>query len=341
MKYILLFFTLSCLSFSLPAYAKGHGGHGGGHSGGHSGSHGGSHSGIHAVGGHSNGNSHFSSSGIRHTTSRAAITRSTSPSTIAAHHARSMRPMTAQRANTAPMVGAAAGSRGGAGTANPPENYNSGYSGYYYNPYYSYYPYYYSPVFYDPYYSPFMFYYGFMYTPNYYPGSAPMYTNSDNNEQLSKEPMDGYVVFFNDTLSGAVTVDKRAISLETIDSGRNYDYRFHQKDQGLQYVTVYNEDDKQLNLVRLKEEPKKLLRVIHTGKLNIYDSRRGFIYKPADIDVKTLTVSYNGEVASLHSNSVNDTKEWLTQYVNQAYGLNLDPNKFNWTELLIYIDKLD
>ena len=336
----------------MPSYATAHGGGHGGHSGGgHASSHSG---GTHSSGvTHSNGSSNHASgiNNTRHTSTRSVITRSTSPSVITAHHARSVRPMVVKGTTKAPVAGATAGH--GSGTT---ENNNSVYPGfynntsnnrssyndpYYYSYYYPYYSYYYAPFFYDPYYSPFMLCFGFMYSPSYYPGNSPAYANNQNNEQLNHEPMDGFVVFYNDTLSGAVTVAKRSISLETTDSGRNYDYKFHQKDQGVQYVTVYNEDDKQLSLVRLKDEPKKLWRVIHTGKLNIYDDRRGFIYKPGDIDVKSLTVSYNGETASLHSNSVNDTKEWLTEYVNRAYGSSLDPKKFNWNELLIYIDKLD
>ena len=343
MKPILLFFALSCFAFTTPSFAKGHGGgHGGGHSsGGHS--HAATHSGFqqnNAKTTKTTGNNRAAN----RTATKAIITRSTSASVIAANHGRS-------GSHSITVSGpATAAARGGEGSVNNPSyiNYNA-YTGYYYtgyyNPaYYGYYnnPYYGNPYFYDPYYSMYSFGFGYMYAPNYYyPASSPNYANSSNEDQLSRQPMDGFVVFYNDTLSGAVTVGSRAISMETTDSGKDYDYRFHEKDPGLQYVTVYNEDDKQLNLVRLKGDTKKLWRVIHTGKLNIYDSRRGFIYKPEDIDLKSLTISYNGEVSSLHSSSVSATKEWLTQYINQAYNLNLDPKKFSWNELLIYVDKLD
>ncbi len=339
MKQILLFFTLPCLLLAGSSFAKGHGGgHGGGHSGG-----GHTHTAPHPGGQQGNARSSGSSfSGHRsaaHTSPKAIITRSTSPSKIAANHGHQF---ASGPATATPRTGSGANNTTTSYTtpAYFENNTNGYYGGYYGNPYaYNYY--YATPMFYDPYYSPFMFGFGYMYSPNYYPVNSPMYASPTNDDQITKEPMDGFVVFYNDTLSGAVTVARRAISMETTDSGKDYDYHFHEKDPGLQCVTVYNEDNKQLNLVRLRGNTKKLWRVIHTGKLNIYDGRRGFIYKPEDVDLKTLTISYNAEITSINSSSVQETKQWLTGYVNQVYNLNLDPKKFTWKELLIYVDKLD
>ena len=340
MKQILFFFTLPCLLLAYPSFAKGHGGgHGGGHSGGghaHAATHAAPHSGSQQGNTRSSGSSFSGHRATAHTSSKAIITRSTSPSVIAANHGHRF---ATGLATAVPRTGSVANNTTASSYTTPAsfENYNNGY----YGSSYSYYPYYASPVFYDPYYSPFMFGFGFMYSPNYYPANSPRYAGSSNDDQISKEPMDGFVVFYDDTISGAVTVARRAVSMETTDSGKDYDYHFREKDPGLQYVAVYNEDDKQLNLVRLKGDTKKLWRVIHTGKLNIYDGRRGFIYKPEDIDLKTLTISYNAEITSINSSSAQETKQWLTGYVNQVYNLNLDPKKFTWNELLIYIDKLD
>lgn len=331
MKQIFLFFTLFCFSFITPAPAKGHGGgHGGGHSGGHSHSHSGA---IHSSPGNTtSGNTHAAVA--KRSTTKAIITRSTSPTAIAANHGRTINP-NITNANTVALRG------NGAVVSNPGVTENYGYySNPYYYPYYAY-PYYANPYMYNPYFGMWSFGAMFMYTPNYYPVSSPQYANGANNDQLSKQPMDGFVVFYNDTLSGAVTVAERAVSVETKDSGRNYDYHFHEKNKGLQYVTVYNDDDKQLCLTRLNGDTKRLWRIVHVGKLNIYDRRRGFIYQPEDIDINTLKVSYNGVISSLKSSSQKAAKEWLTQFVNQAYNLQLDPKKFSWKELLIYVDKLD
>ena len=131
------------------------------------------------------------------------------------------------------------------------------------------------------------------------------------------------------------------ILVETADTARGYDYKFRIKKPGLDYVTVYNDDNKQINLVRLKDEPKTLYRVIHEGKLNIYDERHDFIYRPEDVDARTLIVVYNGEIVHLHGHSLEREKERLAAFVNKAYGTDLDPQKYNWKQLLIYIDKLD
>jgi len=212
-----------------------------------------------------------------------------------------------------------------------------------------YYPVYntgYSPYFNYPYFSMWSVGMGYMYTPNYsYPPPVAVDngygTNGYAKNNADEQGDNGYAVYARDTIRGNIKLKHGAVLLENTDSGRNYDYTFKIKQHELACVTMYNDDNKQLNLVRLKDEPKKLWRIVHEGKLNIYDEHHDFIYTPNDIDIRTLTVVYNGETVSLHSSSVNEIKERLTEYVNKAYGLNLDAKKFNWNELLIYIDKLD
>jgi hypothetical protein len=314
MKILTFIFLLPVTLFYSPSYAKGHGGGHGGH--GHGGHGGGTHS------SEQNGEA-------RHSAGRTA-SRSKSSA-----------------ARTLPPINQINGFKNGrgnnvitprytvAGNTTPGYNPNEHWNSY---PYYFYGSYGYAP-YYDPYFSMWSFGANFMYTPHY---SSPATNEYNNDENNNKEPMQGFVVFEHDTISGQITISKNAISLETKDTARGYDYKFKKKQQGLQYVTVYDNDDttNQLNLVRLKNN-KELLREIHTGKLNIYDGKYGFIYRPEDIDVSTIVVVYNGQQDALHSSSAGKTKHWLTDYVNKAYNLELKPKDFTWKELLIYIDKLD
>ncbi len=225
----------------------------------------------------------------------------------------------------------------------------------YYHPY-GYYGYYgYSPFYGYPNYYMWSFGTSFFYSPHYgyggmgyggggYGGGSSDNNNySENSNELEGFEMQGFVVYEHDTIPGIVTLEKNKVEIDNVDSGKHYDYSFKMKKAGLTYITVYESDssNNQLNLVRLPGDKKNLWRVVHEGKLNIYDKRRGFLYAPDDVDMKSIKVEYNGQSEALYTHSVSDAKRKLTEYVNRAYGSNLEPNKFSWKELLIYIDKLD
>ncbi len=183
------------------------------------------------------------------------------------------------------------------------------------------------------------------FTPNYGYGPTAGYhynrTNPHNNTGGTVEDnLEGYVVYAQDTLRGHITFNKKAIYLQKTDSGTNYDYKFKPGQSMLTAVWVVNEDNKQLDLVRLKEKPKKLWRLIHEGKLNLYDRRRDFIYQTEDIDINNLLAVSNGNEIDL-SSTTDEAKESLTALINTTYGTNLDATRITWKELLIYIDKLD
>ena len=345
-----------CLSLSVPyatyAYGHGHGGHGGGH-GGHGGGHGGG--GGHSSGAHG-GTAHGGGFG-----SHPAARGTGGMHSGTSFGARSSVPVRAGRTGNMPLtrttaargVNSIGGYRGTVTTHNAATTgtvtnhreyaYTGGgyfygsniarreyYDYYYYNYYY---PYYMSPY---PYFGMWSVGYGMLYTPHYN-NTAPV----NNSGQAEEVTMDGYAVYEHDTIQGRVTLTPRMVLVAAKDSSNNYNYRFKLKKEGLESVTLYNNDNKELSLIRLQDEPKKLWRVVHEGKLNLYDDRRGFIYSPDDIDRHSLKVVWNGSAASLGYHSETDTKERLTQYVNKAYGLNLKPSDFTWKELLIYIDKLD
>jgi len=162
----------------------------------------------------------------------------------------------------------------------------------------------------------------------------------DANGAVVNETLSGYVVYGADTLDGILRFEKKTVLLATTDSGQNESHKFKLKKKELIYISATNEDKKQLTLVRLKDEPKKLHRLIHEGRLSIYDTRRDFLYKPDDVDIESLTVVYDGHTEKLKG-SPGQVMNQLTSLVNSLYGIKLDPSKFTWNELLIYVDKLD
>jgi hypothetical protein len=202
-----------------------------------------------------------------------------------------------------------------------------------------YYPYYPGAFYYDPYFSMWSIGANLAYSPTYSYGGA----SSDNYDYdyNTDDSLEGYVVYAHDTLSGVVTIASSAVYLETADSAQGYDYKFRMRKPELQYVTAYNSDDKQIKLVRLGSNKKHMWRVVHEGKLNLYDDGKGLIYQPGDVDKMNLIAEYNGKQNKLNQLSPVKAKEQLIKCVNEAYGVTLDPKKVSWNELLIYLDKLD
>jgi len=320
-----LYLTLFFMSVAAVSFAKGHGGgHGGHHSGGH-----------HSGGGHSGGGNRTAGTGARTSSAGGSGQRSGNRTTVGGG-----------------IVTRVNGPRGGNGINNyqlsgprttGAGGYYNGYRSYYYGDHWSTYPrnYYgydpfYNPYFYNPYFSSWSLGMGYMYAPSYNYG-----TPNNNYNPGGEEPLDGYVVFEHDTISGDIIIKQNAILLSAADSTKGYDYVFKIKKPGLTCVTAFNDDNKALNLVRLKDNPKKLWRIVHEGVLMIYDGRHDFIYRPEDVDLRTLMVVYNTQEQSINSPSPGKTKDWLTGLVNQIYGQKLNPKDFTWSELLIYIDKLD
>jgi hypothetical protein len=345
MKHFILLFTLSSFLTTNTSIAKGHGGghggsHGGGHGAGHVGGYAGARSGSHSSGGYGGGSHGSGGYGSGHSSSGHSMALPISHSTGNAASRTVATSRSLPGGYRAPVRNSTyvSGKNRASGRM-----YYGGYHREYYNPY----PYYYNACplyFYNPYFSMLSFGLNFNYTPNYYSGGPSNYNNgnyTDPGNYPSEEDLDGYVVYAHDTISGAVTIKNNSVSVETADTARGYDYRFKIKKQQLQCVTVHNDDNKQVNLVRLKDEPKKLWRIIHEGKLNIFDERHDFIYRPEDIDARTLIVVYNGEIVHIHARSMEATKQRLTSFVNKAYGNDLDASKYSWKELLVYIDKLD
>lgn len=316
---------IAILLFSVSCYAKGHGGHGGGHHGG------GGHGTV-----HSPGVSH--GSGARQGGPAKAARLAARPSPVLAARSAASPIGTRRTYRTVILPGY---SRNSVPVTTIYENYTPGFGPYYYG-------YGYGPYFNYSYYNMIWMGMGIGYTPNYgyypppvYNGYGSGYNNNYSNGSVDEENLDGYVVYARDTLRGRIALKANNIFLEKSDSGHNYDYKFKPSQKQLTTVRVYNEDNKQLDLVRLPGDHKKLWRVIHEGRLSIYDSRHDFIYRPDDIDIRSLVILYDGHSTYLDAYQPEDAKERLAGLVNAAYDTKLDPAKFGWNELLVYIDKLD
>ncbi len=175
------------------------------------------------------------------------------------------------------------------------------------------------------------------------PTSVANGVNSSGDKKIvtTSRKANGYIVYKGDTIKGLIMMGLDGVYLDHIQnngSGKFYDVKF--KDRGLKTIMMYNADNKPLCLTRVKESDKKLMRLLHEGKLTVYDDRIGYVYTPDDIDPFLVVVSYNGEVETLGSFSKGETRKDLIAYINDVYGLKID-YKTKWSELMLTMDGLD
>jgi len=325
MKPRYFFLLLPTLLFSLQSGAKGHGG--GGHSGGHGGGHfGGSHLGH--IGAHTSG-----SRAVTHASFHSRIAaRPTGTASSAGRTTASL------RGGAVNSIGGYTGVRGngsiGPRNGEPFVSHGNVHQGHYVyggNWWFAA-PYYYN---YYPYYDWLYYCYYFNYGPYY------RYTNRHvSGDDLANIPMDGYIVVGNDTLDGTITMNNRVVKLDVKDSANDYTKKYKVRDGNIQAVVLYD-NDMQVSFTPLNDGKPMLWRLIHSGKLNLYDYDKGFIYTPQNVDHFNLKAVYDGKIVTMSSIFQNDNKIKLVHCVNEAYGLQLNDDDYTWNELLQYIDKLD
>jgi hypothetical protein len=146
---------------------------------------------------------------------------------------------------------------------------------------------------------------------------------------------DGYIVYESDTVPGIVTVTNNSVVLERHikQTGRNY-YNVELSDLMLKAIVVFK-GPKELHLVRLMEQDKHLSRVVHNGKLRLYD--RSYDFLTASNVGRHLHVidPISGKKAKISS-----IKELAAQ-VNGTYNLTLNPETISRKELITIINRLD
>ena len=151
----------------------------------------------------------------------------------------------------------------------------------------------------------------------------------------------GYIVYKGDTLKGAIMLSKTELYFEKYEFGEESKYYIIKlRNPALKTIMMYNHDNKPLCITRIRPTDKKMHRLLHEGKLNIYDDWMRYIYEPGDIDPFMLVVECNGEVDELGSFAKAGTKRDLVGYINDIYGLKL-PYNIGWSKLMHIMDEQD
>lgn len=123
---------------------------------------------------------------------------------------------------------------------------------------------------------------------------------------------DGFMVYGADTVSGVVTITQNNVSVEKQSgNGRRRSYNASLHDTALKAIVVFK-GIKTLSLVRLSPADKYLHRVVHHGKLAIYD--RSYSFVTADNLAKQVIAEYEGKRMNIK------TTDEMRSIMNVAYG---------------------
>lgn len=145
---------------------------------------------------------------------------------------------------------------------------------------------------------------------------------------------DGYLVYGQDTLYGIVTITKNEVGIEhqsIADGIRNSSYDL--TDKNLRAITVFK-GMRELNLVRVLHQDKHLSRVVHAGKLSIYDRKFSFL-TATNISRHLRIVPSGGSI--VHTND----KQELLALVNSAYGISAGAAEMETDKLFTIINRLN
>lgn len=147
---------------------------------------------------------------------------------------------------------------------------------------------------------------------------------------------DGYMVYNKDTLTGIVTMNPESVYVEeAINQTYGNTYNAKYRDKYLKCITLFK-GNKTLCLTRLADNDRQLWRIVHSGKLMIYDDNFSFL-SFRNINHSGMRVKLPGETTYFDISS----KKHLVWCINRAYNLNFHAKDYSWKELLWLIDKLD
>jgi hypothetical protein len=153
---------------------------------------------------------------------------------------------------------------------------------------------------------------------------------------INKKSFLGYIVYGADTIWGNISVDEDRI---TVDLGLTT-RKFKERDKLIHSVFL-SDDDKTLFLTRLKEKDRRFYRLLHKGKLSIYDDKYEFSYRPEDIHVSEMMLAYDGKLRPLEPFISFHNKRNLITIINKVYASNLDYRTMKWKDVYTYVRGLD
>lgn len=150
----------------------------------------------------------------------------------------------------------------------------------------------------------------------------------------------GYIVYSGDTLRGYLLFDEHSLKYQSIKDSSTNDFTVYKyNDLNLTAAVTNNKVGSWLYWIRVEPTSKRMYRLIHSGKLTVYDDKLEFINNPKDISTSYLVIKYNNTVDKL-TNILTNRQEFV-DYVNQVYHTKWVPQNMEWTDMWMQLDGMD
>ena len=135
------------------------------------------------------------------------------------------------------------------------------------------------------------------------------------------------VVYNDDTLRGTARYKNGKFLMANSDTT----LKLNPDNLALKSMTLYRADTS-LTLVRLERKDRQMYRLIHSGKLNIYDDRGDFVHDAKHIGTVKITPDGSPRIVG---------RRGLINFINKIYGAQLSRKETSWEQLIAYIDNMD
>jgi len=159
--------------------------------------------------------------------------------------------------------------------------------------------------------------------------------HKDPFDALNRKTFTGYIVHDNDTLRGLIEFKSDVVRVK--DALFNTIAKYPLDNKRIHCIDLTNNAGNNIHLMRLKKDDGRYYRIVHQGKLTLYDRNFVFSYQPEDITMEHMYISYNGKIKNVHGLWALTDKRALIQAVNETYGTNLEPRDYTKDELLAYV----
>lgn len=173
----------------------------------------------------------------------------------------------------------------------------------------------------------------------FYAGHGTHGSSEDPFRELYKRTYDGYIVYNGDTLAGDINLVKGLLVLNNGTTGTAFDN--YMLGDSLLTVIVLRNDQALLSMERLPGADKNFYRLVHSGRLNLYDDKLSFKYDANNVDLSEMRVAYDGKVQEMNTFWTTFPKKRLVYFVNTVYGTALDSKNYSKASLLDYVATLN
>ncbi len=147
----------------------------------------------------------------------------------------------------------------------------------------------------------------------------------------------GYLVYDKDTFEGKISYDAMDFVMPCKKDSTDY---FDIEDPSLKYVFL-DAGDSIHKIVLERLDNNKMYRLLHNGKLMIFDTYYNFDYHSKEIFKKDMAIIYDGKMEKINDKAIEDCKSRLIFCINKVYGLNIKPGDYDENGLLLFIQKLN